>query len=60
MKRLSHLISAEVHNGGWKPLLVARNAPKISHLFFVDDLVLFAKASCDQVASITRVLDAFC
>ena len=60
MERLSHLISVEVQNGGWKLLSVARNAPKISHLFFAHDLVLFAKASCDQVVIITRVLDAFC
>ena len=60
MERLAHLISAEVQNGGWKPMSMARNAPKLSHLFFVYDLVLFAKASFDQVAIITKVLDTFC
>ena len=46
--------------GGWKPLVVAKKVPKLSHLFFVDDLVLFAKASLDQVAIISKVLDKFC
>ena len=34
--------------------------PKLSHLFFADDLVLFAKTSLDQVAIISKVLDNFC
>ena len=45
---------------GWKPLIVARKAPKLSHLFFADDLVLFVKASLDQVDIISKVLDNFC
>ena len=60
MERLAHLIIVEVQNGGWKPLTVAKKEPKLSHLFFVDDLVLFAKASLDQVAIISKVLDNFC
>ena len=60
MERLAHLISTKVQNGEWKPLTVAKKAPKLSHLFFADDLVLFAKASLDQVAVISKVLDNFC
>ena len=59
MERLAHLISTKVQNMGWKPLQIAKNAPKISHLFFADDLVLFAKASLDQVVVIIGVLDTF-
>ena len=47
MERLAHLISTEVQNEGWKPLKVAKKAPKLSHLFFVNDLVLFVRASLD-------------
>ena len=47
IERLAYLISAEVPKGGWKPLIVAKKAPKLSHLFFADDLVLFAKESPD-------------
>ena len=60
MERLVHLIAVEVQNVGWKPLTVAKKAPKLSHMFFVDDLVLFAKASLDQVTIIFKVLYKFC
>ena len=33
--------------------------PKLSQLFFADDLILFAKAYLDQVAIISKVLDIF-
>ena len=49
MERLVHLIAVEIQNVGWKPLTVAKKAPKLSHMFFADDLVLFAKASLDHV-----------
>ena len=45
MERLAQLITVEVQKKAWKPLTVAKKAPKLSHLFFVDDLVLFAKVS---------------
>ena len=60
MERFAHLISVEVLNRGWKSLTVARKAPKLSHLFFADDLVSFAKASLDQVDIISKVMDNFC
>ena len=60
MERLAHLITIEVQNGGWKPLTVAKKSPKLSHLFFADDLVLFVKVSLDQVSIISKVLNDFC
>lgn len=41
MERLSHLIDISVATGEWKSIRLSRNGPKISHLFFVDDLFLF-------------------
>lgn len=47
MKRLSHIISTAVENKFWKPIKVGKNGPCLSHLAFVDDLILFAEAYLD-------------
>ncbi|RDX79807.1 putative mitochondrial protein, partial [Mucuna pruriens] len=49
MECLSHLIQSAVNNGYWKHLFLSRRALKLSHLYFANDLILFAKASHDQV-----------
>lgn len=60
MERLGHLIQAYVDEGAWKALKASRNGPRISYLFFVDDLLLFAEAGQDQVNCIKDCLDRFC
>lgn len=47
MERLGHLIQKEVDCGLWKPIGITRLSPKVSHLFFTDDLVLLAEASLE-------------
>lgn len=34
--------------------------PKLSHLFFADDIILIGEASREQVMETKRVLDKFC
>ncbi|CAL8078165.1 unnamed protein product [Prunus armeniaca] len=48
MEKLSHIINDHVSSGTWKSIKVARSGPAISHLFFVDDLILFGEASILQ------------
>lgn len=60
LERLGHKIQQAVHEGSWKALPFGRQGPKISHLFFADDLVLVAEASMDQVGVIRDILDEFC
>ena len=55
MERLSQLIVKQVQEGRWRAIQLGKDGPPISHLFFVDDLVLFAKASMDQVILLENV-----
>ncbi|CAL1358630.1 unnamed protein product [Linum trigynum] len=49
MERLSHMIDAVVRNGEWKALKLSSNGPQLTHLFFADDLLLFAEAETRQI-----------
>lgn len=58
MEKLSQIIQAAVNDGIWKPISVGE--VELSHLFFVDDLVLFVEASPSQAMAIKHCLDTFC
>lgn len=44
----------------WKLIKASRSGPKVSHLFFADDIMLFAEAREDQVSCIKEGLEIFC
>ena len=60
IERLAQLINMAVDAKLWDPIHISRYGPKLSYLIFVDDLVLFAKASLDQIRVIKGILDLFC
>uniref|UniRef100_A0A2N9I899 Reverse transcriptase domain-containing protein n=1 Tax=Fagus sylvatica TaxID=28930 RepID=A0A2N9I899_FAGSY len=60
MELLGFLIHEKCEANLWNPLKVARGGPAFSHLFFADDLVLFAKADRKNCCHIREVLDTFC
>ncbi|CAL1354334.1 unnamed protein product [Linum trigynum] len=60
MERLSHRIDQAIQDKLWKPLKLSSDGPGLSHLFFADDLVLFAEAGSSQVRIIKQCLDEFC
>ncbi|XP_057418950.1 uncharacterized protein LOC130713176 [Lotus japonicus] len=60
MERLAHMIHHEVEENNWKPVTISRGGPGISHLFFADDVLLFAKAEIDQIRVVHQVLERFC
>ena len=60
MEYLAWLIQVEVDWGHWTGVKASRNGPSFTRLFFVDDLILFAKANKKSFQAITRVFDLFC
>ncbi|CAA7036129.1 unnamed protein product [Microthlaspi erraticum] len=60
MERLCHLIEQAMDTKQWKPISLSRGGPKLTHICFADDLILFAEASVQQIRVIRRVLERFC
>ena len=60
MEYLGHLIDKKCMEEVCKPLKASRDNIGISHLFFADDLILFAKVDEDSCETISEVLDEFC
>lgn len=57
---LAHLIQIEVEGGRRKPIKASfGGVPPISHLFFADDLIFFAKALATQIEIVKYYLTKF-
>ena len=56
MEYLGHLIEEKCATKVWNPVKTSRNGPSFSHLFFADDLVLFAEADTENCLAINEVL----
>ncbi|KAG6420962.1 hypothetical protein SASPL_117508 [Salvia splendens] len=59
MEKLSHSINKSVQDRDWDPIRLARHGSPVSHLFFVDDLVLFCKADMKNARTLKSILDKF-
>lgn len=44
----------------WKLIFIARGYPLLSHIFFIDDLILFTEATPDHMMVVKDCLDQFC
>ena len=60
MEFLGQLIEGKCSEKLWNPVKASRSEPSFSHLFFANDLVLFAKANQANCIAIREVLDTFC
>lgn len=60
MEYLSHLIEHKCREGSWTPLKASRGNVGISHLLFVDDIILFSKVDFMACNAIVEVLEKFC
>ena len=57
MKRLFIDINSEVYTREWNPIKITNNGPKMSHLFYTDDLTLFSRADTTNCKSIIDTLN---
>ena len=60
MEQLGHIISQAAEEGKWNPITLSRHGPPISHLFFANDLLLFAEVSEIQMETIMGCLNILC
>ena len=60
MEVLGHIIEDKCSEKSWVPVKSSQSGMAFSHLFFADDLVLFAKADHVNCSTIRDVLDDFC
>ena len=60
MDYLGQLIQEMCEDKSWIPVKASQRGSAFSHLFFTDDLVLFAKANMENCLVIREVLDEFC
>lgn len=52
------MIEDEVSQGNWSPFKVAPGFT-LSHVMFVDDIILIAKADVQNAQTIMRILNSF-
>lgn len=60
MEKFSHLINDEVRKGNWKPFMITRSGPGVTHISLADDLMLFGEATENQLQTMMKVLGDFC
>ncbi|KAK8495557.1 hypothetical protein V6N11_008784 [Hibiscus sabdariffa] len=59
MERLGHRIRELASSGVWKAFSLARNGTPLSHLFFADDLIIYARLDLSQARLIAATLEEF-
>lgn len=55
MERRGHLIEMATETEDWEPLQFSHKGPYISHLFFVDDLILFCRVDVNGADCVKKV-----
>lgn len=60
MEYLSISIAQAINSNSWKPFRLRNHNTEVSHLLFVDDILLFAKANDESINCINSVIQNFC
>lgn len=53
------LISDAIQRKRWHPIQISKNGPLISHPFFADDVILFAKTDTTSITTMNKILTLF-
>ena len=56
---LTSMLKKEESNGYIKGVAVCRGAPRISHLLFADDSIVFCRASFEEARRVMKVLEDY-
>ena len=57
MEVLGRIIEEKSANGVWSPVKASKSGPAFTHLFFADDLLIFAKADAENCNSVREAFD---
>lgn len=60
MEKLSRMIDSAVGKKGWQPISPYKKGPHISYMFFINDLIMFFKATPHQAHKVMEVIKEFC
>lgn len=60
MKLITHLIQQKIIMKNWMSYKFRNIEPNISHLVFVDDIILFSKANITNIEAVKDVISTFC
>lgn len=60
MEVLGRVIKEKSANGEWSPVKASKSRLAFTHLFFADDLLIFAKADASNCNSVRDAFDEFC
>lgn len=56
---LSHLMNKAVEHGRIQGIQLAEGAPKLTHLFFADDALLFGRATVENMYQLVEILNVY-
>ncbi|XP_061347266.1 uncharacterized protein LOC133292825 [Gastrolobium bilobum] len=59
LEKLTHIINTVVLGGLWNPFRVGNGGPRLSHISFADDLMLFMEATEEQIDVLLHCLHLF-
>ena len=56
---LSAMLRRDEAENNFRGISVCRGAPRVSHLLFVDDCIVFCKALVDEGLKVTKILEKY-
>lgn len=60
INKLSHMILDSIENNKWDYMKIGRGVPRVSHLMFAYDLILFGATTKKQNDIMLKIIEKFC